>query len=91
LLRHEFPVDCQQDSLAGLRLRTEQVVSENEMLHERLKENDPLKNISSVKADNICLKCGGLSYFSAKPSVAEITTLEKLSRFAFKLCCLTKL
>ena len=32
------------------------------------------------KADNICLKCGGLSYFSAKPSVAEITTLDKVTR-----------
>ena len=33
------------------------------------------------KDDNICLKCGRLSYFSAKPSVAEITTLDKVTRF----------
>ena len=138
----EEQIGVYQDSLAGLRLRTEQVVSENEMLRKRLRETapavkfgqnedrkylyqleneldevkrlnqdktnrletiikstreeldiyrgrvsklqsqlrDPMHNESEKKADNICLKCGGLSYFSAKPSVAEITTLDKVTR-----------
>ena len=32
------------------------------------------------KSDNICLKCGGLSYFSSQPSMAHLTTLDKLSK-----------
>ena len=143
----EDQIGVYQDSLAGLRLRTEQVVSENEMLYKRLQETSPARNTSALKfgqnedrkslyqleneldevkrlnqdktdrletiikstreeldiyrgkvsklqsqlrdpmhyesekkADSICLKCGGLSYFSAKPSVAEITTLDKVTR-----------
>lgn len=46
-----------QDSLAGLQLRTEQVVSENEMLYKRLKESStfsdaPEGNKSTVRVYN---------------------------------------
>ena len=46
-----------QDSLSGLRLRTEQVISENEMLYKRLKESStfpdaPEGNKSTVKVHN---------------------------------------
>ncbi|CAB3985488.1 Hypothetical predicted protein, partial [Paramuricea clavata] len=52
--RLEEQIVFYQDSLAGLRLRTEQVVSENEMLYERLNESSfpadaPARNNSTVK------------------------------------------
>ncbi|XP_028395903.1 serologically defined colon cancer antigen 8-like [Dendronephthya gigantea] len=139
-----------QESLAGLKFRTEQVVSENEMLHERLKENslkddatrshstvhfaqnedrhylhqlenelDDVKKLNQKKTnqletiikstreeldiyrervsklqsqlrsmandgeqnqDNVCMKCGGLSYFASQPSMVHMKTLDKLTK-----------